>query len=119
MSNVVLVNETSLTQVKSPALPYAPVQYQQQYHDQLNNILRLYFSQIDALINQLTLMSSNSNGIPVTFTDGSVDAFDRLRVSNPYTLFDSQARYANDSSFDTSTASVVQLHLILTKVQLR
>lgn len=55
MTNIVLVTKPSLTQVKSPALPLAPVQYMQQYQDQLNNILRLYFNQIDTLIGQLTL----------------------------------------------------------------
>lgn len=32
---------------KFPTLPLAPVQYHQQYQDQLNNILRLYFAQVD------------------------------------------------------------------------
>lgn len=35
----------------------------------------------------------------------NLDAFGRLRVSNPYTLFDSQNRYAIDSQYDTSTAT--------------
>jgi hypothetical protein len=105
MTSVVVVEKTSLTAVKAPALPLAPVEYQQQYQDQFSNILRLYFNQIDTLISQLQLMASTNGSVPVSFTDGSVDAFDRLRVSQPYTLFDSQARYASDSSFDTSTTS--------------
>jgi hypothetical protein len=32
---------------KAPTLPLAPVQYTQAYQDQLNTILRLYFSQLD------------------------------------------------------------------------
>jgi hypothetical protein len=32
---------------KAPNLPIAPVDYSQQYQDQLNNVLRLYFSQLD------------------------------------------------------------------------
>ena len=32
---------------KAPALPYAPVEYDRQYMDQLLNILRLYFQQLD------------------------------------------------------------------------
>jgi hypothetical protein len=31
----------------SPNLPVAPVDYSQQYQDQLNNVLRLYFAQLD------------------------------------------------------------------------
>jgi hypothetical protein len=34
-----------------------------------------------------------------------VDAFGRLRVSNPYTLFDSQNRYSADGQFSSSTAT--------------
>ena len=32
---------------KSPNLPIAPVEYSQQYQDQLNNVLRLYFAELD------------------------------------------------------------------------
>lgn len=43
-----------------------------------------------------------------TFTFGytpQIDAFGRLRVSQPFTLFDSQQRYEIDSSFVSNTAS--------------
>jgi hypothetical protein len=63
-TQVVTAEQTSLTQVKSPALPLAPVQYTQQYQDQLNNILRLYFNQIDTLIGQLRLDKLNTLGLP-------------------------------------------------------
>ncbi len=46
---------------------------------------------------QITFSNSVSNT--------NLDAFGRLRVSNPYTLFDSQNRYAIDNQFDTSTAT--------------
>ena len=32
---------------KSPALPLAPVEYDREYIDKLNSILRLYFAQLD------------------------------------------------------------------------
>lgn len=48
---------------------------------------------------------SQNNPNYIAFSDGEVDAFGRLRVSNPYTLFDGQARYANDAAFDTLTAT--------------
>jgi hypothetical protein len=46
-----------------------------------------------------------TNPVNVTFPPTATDAFGRLRVSQPYTLFDSQQRYAADNQFDTSTAS--------------
>ena len=42
---------------------------------------------------------------PVSIGGNNVDAFGRLRVSEPYTLFDSSNRYAADNQFDTSTVS--------------
>jgi hypothetical protein len=55
-------------------------------------------------------MSCNNVNVEPTVIgggDGSTayDAFGRLRVSQPYTLFDSQNRYAVDNQFDTSTAT--------------
>ena len=40
---------------KTPLLPFAPVQYDRQYQDALNNILRQYFSTIDNLAAQFCL----------------------------------------------------------------
>jgi hypothetical protein len=42
---------------------------------------------------------------PVSISGTNTDAFGRLRTSNPYTLFDSQNRYAADGQFDTSIVS--------------
>ena len=47
--------------------------------------------------------SDPNNPIYVNFNPTSLDAFGRLQVSNPYTLFDSQNRYAADNQFDTAT----------------
>lgn len=86
MTSVVLVTKTSLTQVKPPTMPFAPVQYQQQYQDQLNNILRLYFNQLDSLVGQFTLggvyvvaklpaASAAGVGARAFVTDSSVSTF--------------------------------------------
>jgi hypothetical protein len=52
---------------------------------------------------------SNVNVTPIVIGGGNgstaYDAFGRLRVSQPYTLFDSQNRYAADNQFDTSTVT--------------
>ena len=42
---------------------------------------------------------------PVSLGGVNLDSFGRLRVSNPYTLFDSSNRYAADNQFDTSTVT--------------
>lgn len=38
---------TRLSAPRAPALPVAPNTFERRYHDQLNNILRLYFNQLD------------------------------------------------------------------------
>jgi hypothetical protein len=48
---------------------------------------------------------SQTNPQYVTFDGNNVDAFGRLRVSNPYTLFDAQARFASDTSYSYVTAT--------------
>jgi len=40
---------------KTPALPFAPVVYDRQYHDSFNNILRQYFVTIDSVVSQFCL----------------------------------------------------------------
>ncbi len=88
--------------VPPPNLPLAPGQYDSRYHEQFNNVLRLYFNRLDALLRQIVATTSP---IPVSIGGTNTDAFGRLRVSQPYTLFDSQQRYAADNQFDTSTVN--------------
>lgn len=43
---------------KAPALPFAPVQYAQKYQDDLANVLRLYFTNVDNCLAQLSQLSN-------------------------------------------------------------
>jgi hypothetical protein len=49
---------TQIKPTKAPALPFAPVEYTQKYQDDFANVLRLYFSQVDATFSALTNTSS-------------------------------------------------------------
>lgn len=49
--------------------------------------------------------STINNAIYTQFGGGTVDAFGRLRVSQPFTLFDAQARFAADNSYSYVTAT--------------
>jgi hypothetical protein len=71
-TQVVTTEESSLTVVSAPTLPFAPVQYQREYQDTLNNILRLYFNRIDALVSQLRVGNLNTLALPqgAFFQDG-------------------------------------------------
>jgi hypothetical protein len=88
---------------RAPPLPKPTIQYDSTYLDNLVNVLRLYFNQIDNLLEQI--VTTTGSAVPISIGGTNVDAFGRLRTSAPYTLFDSQNRYAIDNQFDTSTAT--------------
>jgi hypothetical protein len=48
-----VTSEFELSQVASPNLPLATEQYSRVYTDQLNNVFRLYFNRVDAILDQL------------------------------------------------------------------
>jgi hypothetical protein len=77
-----------------PNLPLAPTAYESRYHEQFNNVLRLYFNRLDAILRRIVATTSP---IPISIGGTNVDAFGRLRVSNPLTLFDSSHRYADNN----------------------
>jgi len=85
---------------RAPALPIPPTQYDAAYQNQYNNVLRIYFNQLDQYLRGL--VSTSPTGIYAAGTAG--DAFGRLRSSAPFTVFDSQNRYAQSDDFDTVTA---------------
>jgi hypothetical protein len=88
---------------RAPPLPKPTIQYDSTYLDNLVNVLRLYFNQLDNLLEQI--VTTTGSAVPVSIGGTNVDAFGRVRVSQPYTIFDSQNRYAIDNQFDTSTAT--------------
>jgi hypothetical protein len=96
----IVTTEFSLDRPAAPNLPLAPPQYDSRYHEALNNVLRLYFNRLD---NFLAKLMADTSTLPVSIGGTNVDAFGRLRVSQPYTLFDSQNRYAADNQFDVAT----------------
>ena len=49
---MIVISEFEINQVSSPNLPLATPQYNEQYQNQLNNVLRLYFNRVDAILDQ-------------------------------------------------------------------
>lgn len=86
---------------KAPALPKPQEAYDKTYFDNLVNILRLYFNQLDNLLGLIV----NAQPVNVQLFGGAVDAFGRARSSSPYTLFDSQNRYAKNDLWSETTAT--------------
>ena len=87
---------------KAPNLPIAPVEYSQQYQDQLNNVLRLYFTQLDnpgpsamstqrntpatgnaTVISALNFSQANATGVQALSLPTQVE-LSKLRVGDIY-----------------------------------
>lgn len=97
--------------IKAPLLPYAPVEYQREYQDQVNNILRQYFEQL----NNPGAISGSASGV------GTTNVVAALNFSRPdgsggtaYS-FPTQADLANlragDVYVDTSASNVLKMKL--------
>lgn len=86
---------------RAPALPLATKTYDPQYIDKLLSVLRLYFNQLDNLLERIV----EASPVAVNLYGSALDAFGRARASQPYTLFDSQNRYAKNDLFSESTAT--------------
>jgi hypothetical protein len=59
----VVTASKAVTPISAPSLPLAPDEWNRQYQDQLSNVLRLYFNQVD---NTIRLLSTSSGVIPAT-----------------------------------------------------
>jgi hypothetical protein len=96
---LIVTSQAAINRVVAPRLPTAPLQYDKQFHDQHSDVLRLYFNRLDNILGQLV---ASMETIPVSLGGTNVDAFGRLRVSNPLTLFDSSHRYADNNLWANS-----------------
>jgi hypothetical protein len=67
----IVTSESELNQVAAPNLPLAPNEYNRQYADQLNNVLRLYFNRLDAILAQLKVGEGAIDGSGVRFPYGA------------------------------------------------
>lgn len=66
----VVTTERLLSRIAAPRLPAAPVDYEQRYHDQFADVLRLYFNRLDSLLAQLQAQAY-SDGSTLQFPHGS------------------------------------------------
>lgn len=89
----------------APSLPKPGQEYEKPYLDNLVNILRLYFNQLDNLLEQIVA----AQPVNVNFYGTALDAFGRARFSQPYTLFDSQNRYEKNDLFAETTTGAANV----------
>jgi len=51
---MIITSNDALTNPAPPNLPLAPTDYNAQYQDQLNNVLRLFFNRLNAILGQFS-----------------------------------------------------------------
>jgi hypothetical protein len=79
-TNIVVTESVELNRTKAPSLPFAPVQYDRQYQDTFNNILRQYFNTLDNFVGQLSI-DTGTAGLPVLPHIAAQDNTDRYATA--------------------------------------
>lgn len=83
MTNIV-TTEYTINKISAPSLPLAPAQWNPQYQDQLNNVLRLYFNRLDDFIARL---QTSSSGAVISMPYGAFSSDqDQTTTANTETL---------------------------------
>jgi len=91
---------------RAPALPVATKEYDERATNQMANILRLYFNQLDQLLGQIvaTITPTGTEADPLYV--GTYDSKGRLHVTNPQTIFFNTFQYGIETDiWDTSLTS--------------
>lgn len=95
----VVTSENKLNRVVAPRLPEATQEYDANYINQLNNVLRLYFNQVDNILGQLKALS-------VPYGAFSSDQ-DQTAIANTATLMTlNTTDFANGVSISSSKITV-------------
>lgn len=102
-TQLVVTESTELTRTKVPALPFGPVEYDRQYQDQLNNILRQYFNTLDNFIAQLSLSTAGS-AFYVPY--GSFSCFSQTKLSAAITNSDTTIPVVSTATFPDATVAL-------------
>ena len=94
-----VTTEFELLRAAAPNLPLAPNDYDSRYQEQLNNVLRLYFNQLDKILAQLNTLS-------VPYGAFSSDQDQTATVNTATLMTFNTTDFANDVSIDTSKITV-------------
>ena len=118
---MIVTSEFELLRVAAPNLPLAPKVYNSDYQEQLNNVLRLYFNQLDKILKQLDT-SVYGNGISFPHIAASDGAIQYATAANTPTIvqwnsLDSGLGFTLNAN-NTATAQVSGIYKITYSLQL-
>jgi hypothetical protein len=106
---MIVTSEFELNQVAAPNLPLATEMYSRAYADQLNNVLRLYFNRLDAILDQLKTTDNidpaninSPNGLFFSTVDQTLAA-----VNTGYPITFNTTYLNNNVALQTSSTSKI------------
>lgn len=105
----IVTTEYELDKIAAPNLPLATVDYSQQYQDQLNNVLRLYFNRLDGIIAKLN-SSSTFDGSGIRLPYGAFSSYTtQSTTANTATLLTlSNTDFSNSVTLETGSKITVE-----------
>ena len=101
----VVTSEFELNRAVAPRLPAATKQYDENYINQLNNVLRLYFNQLDNIVGQLKTVSSTS-GLRVPYGAFSSDQTQTTTANTATLMTLNTTDFTNGVTISTSKITV-------------
>ena len=105
----IVTSEYDIQQVVAPNLPLATEEYSRAYADQLNNVLRLYFNRIDAILDQFKIGSGAIDGTGLRLPYGAFSSYTtQSTTANTATLLTlSNTDFSNQVSLVTGSKITV------------
>lgn len=106
--------DRGLLQVVAPRMPNAPIEYDYRYIDQLNNILRLYFNQLDKTLGQLKASTQASViNVPYLAVEDTVSHTVTANTANAMTFdtvdYSNSCSLVSTSQFTVTYAGIYNL----------
>jgi hypothetical protein len=101
----IVTSAYELSQVVAPRLPAATIEYDQNYINQLNNILRLYFNQLDKITSQLRT-ASDTSGLRVPYGAFSSDQSQSTTANTAALMTLNTTDFSNGVSIASSKITV-------------
>jgi hypothetical protein len=103
----IVTTENLLNQVAAPNLPLATMTYSQQYQDQLNNVLRLYFNRLDSILAQLQAGDVTTDGAGLKFPYGAFHQDGYTTLTNAIPTSGSTATIVVGSTTNFASAGTI------------
>ena len=83
---MIVTTDYQLDRVPSPNLPLAPGQYDSRYQEQFNNVLRLYFNRLEALLAKLNTSNASGINFPYGAFEDNTTQSHTVNTANPMTF---------------------------------